>query len=236
MAIKNILEDSELEKKEIKRHDFKIQTVIKIAQNYNNNNIKFKWMSYEDFYILEKEISLNLYNKEENKDNINEILNNINGIIEDNIYNENEKKNDEEDNEVDSNNNICEDNILNDKNDFNEINDNEVEIHLGLNGNSSKKLAKYLDLDNEINIADILKVNEDKLNIDNNNHEDNKKLEVINDIDNTKKPINYPKRKKRSYNEIKKDSSEIYFKGEKNLKHIKNYLFIKIYLAIINLF
>ena len=49
-------------------------------------------MSYEDFYILEKEISLNLYNKEENKDNINEILNNINGIIEDNIYNENEKK------------------------------------------------------------------------------------------------------------------------------------------------
>ena len=92
MAIKNILEDSELEKKEIKRHDFKIQTVIKIAQNYNNNNIKFKWMLYEDFFILEKETSLNLYNKEENKDNINEILNNINGIIEDNIYNEEEKK------------------------------------------------------------------------------------------------------------------------------------------------
>ena len=221
------MEDSELEKKEIKRHDFKIQTVIKIAQNYNNNNIKFKWMSYEDFYILEKEISLNLYNKEENKDNINEILININGLIKDNIYNENEKKNDEEDNEVDSNNNICEDNILNDKNDFNEINDNEVEIHLGLNGNSSKKLAKYLDLDNEINIADILKVNEDKLDIDNNNHEDNKKLEVINDIDNNKKPINYPKRKKRCYNDIKKDSSENYFKGKKK--------FIKIYIAIINL-
>ena len=116
---------------------------------------------------------------------------------------------------------------MNDKNDFNEINDNEVEIHLGLNGNSSKKLAKYLDLDNEINIADILKVNEDKLDIDNNNHEDNKKLEVINDIDNTKKPINYPKRKKRSYNEIKKDSFENYLKGKKK--------FIKIYIAIINL-
>ena len=116
---------------------------------------------------------------------------------------------------------------MNDKNDFNEINDNEVEIHLGLNDNSSKKLAKYLDLDNEINIADILKDNEDKLDIENNNHEDNKKLEVINDIDNTKKPINYPKRKKRSYNEIKKDSFENYLKGKKK--------FIKIYIAIINL-
>ena len=49
LAIKNILEDSELWKKEIKRQDFKIQKILKIAQNYNNNNIKFKWISYEDY-------------------------------------------------------------------------------------------------------------------------------------------------------------------------------------------
>ena len=54
LAIKNILEDSELWKKEIKRQDFKIQKILKIAQNYNNNNIKFKWISYEDFHILKK--------------------------------------------------------------------------------------------------------------------------------------------------------------------------------------
>ena len=77
MTINNILDDSELQKEEIKRHDFKIQTIIKLAQNYNNNNIKFKWILYEDFYRLEKEISINLYKNEENKDNINEILNDI---------------------------------------------------------------------------------------------------------------------------------------------------------------
>ena len=41
---------------------------------------------------IEKEISLNLYKNEENKDNINEILININGLIKDNIYNKDEKK------------------------------------------------------------------------------------------------------------------------------------------------
>ena len=77
LTINNILDYSELQKEEIKRHDFKIQTIIKLAQNYNNNNIKFKWILYEDFYRLEKEISINLYKNEENKDNINEILNDI---------------------------------------------------------------------------------------------------------------------------------------------------------------
>ena len=56
------------------------------------------------------------------------------------------------------------------------------------------------------------------MDIDNNNNENEKKLEIKNDKDNTKKRINYHKCKKRVYNEIKKDSSVTYFKGKKKFK------------------
>ena len=35
LAIKNIIKDSELVKNEIKRHDYKTQTLIKLANGYN---------------------------------------------------------------------------------------------------------------------------------------------------------------------------------------------------------
>ena len=78
LSLKNILNDIELKKNEIKRHDYKIQTIIKIAQNYNNSKNNFNWISYEDFYKLEKEVMVILNKDEQNEENINKIINEIN--------------------------------------------------------------------------------------------------------------------------------------------------------------
>ena len=78
LSLKNILNDIELKKNEIKRHDYKIQTIIKIAQNYNNSKNNFNWISYEDFYKIEKEVILILNKDEGNEENINKLINELN--------------------------------------------------------------------------------------------------------------------------------------------------------------
>ena len=56
-----------------------------------------------------------------------------------------------------------------------------------------------------------------KLDIDNTDENDTK-LEIKNDIRIKKKCFNYPKPKKRCYNEVKKDSSEKHLKANKTFK------------------
>jgi len=50
LSISNILKDINLMKKEIRTHDFKTKTLIKIADEFNIKE-EFNWFNYKDFKI-----------------------------------------------------------------------------------------------------------------------------------------------------------------------------------------
>lgn len=101
ISLINIFKDSELKKKEIINHDYKTQTIIKIAKEYNIKKI-FNWISYEEFYIKKKEI-IDILDKDiNNEDNISQIIYDIN-IIEDDINIEDKNEMDENESEIDNN-------------------------------------------------------------------------------------------------------------------------------------
>ena len=47
-SMTKILKDSEMDKKSIKRHNFKTQTLINIVKNYKEQKY-FKWYNYKEF-------------------------------------------------------------------------------------------------------------------------------------------------------------------------------------------
>ena len=79
--VKNIIKDSELLKSEIKRHDYKTQTIIKIADEYNRKE-NFRWIGYDEFYSFEKSVISELNGNKITNDNLINTINEIN--IEDN--------------------------------------------------------------------------------------------------------------------------------------------------------
>jgi len=210
--VKNIIKDSELLKSEIKRHDYKTQTIIKIADGYNKEE-NFRWIGYDEFYSFEKSVISELNGNKITNDNIINTINEINNIIEENS-NSNIKKNeasdidDIEDIESYENENINEENSFeNDKISFK----NGVKIEQDKNTISFNSIEDFL-IDKDINIL--------------NQKENNEKESEYKEIGSVKEKLikfNYPKPKKRNYNELKKNSKEkIYPKFSKN-KKLKTY-------------
>ena len=77
-SMTKILEDSELDKNSIKRHDFKTQTLINIAKNYKEQK-DCKWYNYKEFCDLEKNIIKNNKKEIENGE-LEYFINDINSI------------------------------------------------------------------------------------------------------------------------------------------------------------
>ena len=82
-AIKNIIKDSELLKSEINRHDYKTQTIIILANEFNKEG-KFRWIGYDEFYSFEKKVISELNIDNITEENIISTINEMNNIKEDN--------------------------------------------------------------------------------------------------------------------------------------------------------
>ena len=109
-----ILKDCDLEKNNIKRHDYKTQTLINIANNYKEAK-DFKWFNFNEFYELERKIIQN-NKKEIEKEELENVISDINNVendenIEDEDYIKednlsNNSENDNQNNEVENANNL----------------------------------------------------------------------------------------------------------------------------------
>ena len=113
-AMTKILKDCDLEKNNIKRHDYKTQTLINIANNYKEVK-DFKWFNFNEFYELERKIIQN-NKKEIEKEELENVISDINNVendenIEDEDYIKednlsNNSENDNQNNEVENANNL----------------------------------------------------------------------------------------------------------------------------------
>ena len=82
-----ILKDCDLEKNNIKRHDYKTQTLINIANNYKETK-DFKWFNFNEFYELEKKI-IQDNKKEIETGELEKVISDINNVdIDENIEDE----------------------------------------------------------------------------------------------------------------------------------------------------
>ena len=87
ISMNKILKDGKLEKHEIIRHDFKTQTLISISNKFNESK-EVKWISYNEYKIIEYDLIRKSYNnmKDEEISNLINNLNNVNDdIMKDNV-------------------------------------------------------------------------------------------------------------------------------------------------------
>ena len=203
-------------KNELKRHDLKTRALITIANKFNKKN-KFKWFNYNEF----KDIEISIIKKDINITDNNEInknVSNLNNIYEiDETYYLNklnigntEEEYDEYNSENSDNENIIEitdDNIVLEKSQNINDNTNILDIEVFFKKNNHFK-----------NFEDVINLGSRECNLIDDEKE--KKINIKKDIKENKiKKINYPKTKKRTYNEVKKDINEKeVFPGTKLLK------------------
>ena len=82
-----ILKVCDLEKNNIKRHDYKTQTLINIANNYKETK-DFKWFNFNEFYELEKKI-IQDHKKGTETGELEKVISDINNVdIDENIEDE----------------------------------------------------------------------------------------------------------------------------------------------------
>ena len=187
-AMTKILKDCDLEKNNIKRHDYKTQTLINIANNYKETK-DFKWFNFNEFYELEKKI-IQDHKKGTETGELEKVISDINNVdIDENIEDEDYIKEDNLSNNSEYDNHDYEvENANNNEN----INTNE-NLNFIYNDTQFENFVKNYEGLNEEDDS-----NENKFNNDS----------IINEIEKSKKikKIKYPSAK-RNYNSrnIKED-------------------------------
>ena len=156
LSMNNILKDSNLLKKDIKRDDFKTRTLLEISYKYNNKEA-FKWFTYQDYKKIETKIIKRIQ------------VNSDDNFIEDTL----KEINDLEDNKNEGVNKLEENGSLSHENDKeNNFEDNIFEIYEN-NDNDDKSLRENIMnevlLSNFENIINELDEDVQKNNTDDNN-------------------------------------------------------------------
>ena len=187
-AMTKILKDCDLEKNNIKRHDYKTQTLINIANNYKETK-DLKCFNFNEFYELEKKI-IQDHKKGTETGELEKVISDINNVdIDENIEDEDYIKEDNLSNNSEYDNHDYEvENANNNEN----INTNE-NLNFIYNDTQFENFVKNYEGLNEEDDS-----NENKFNNDS----------IINEIEKSKKikKIKYPSAK-RNYNSrnIKED-------------------------------
>lgn len=199
ISMNKILKDIKLEKHEVIRHDIKAQTLILIANKFNESK-EVKWISYNEYKNIEYDVIRKSYNnmKDEEISNLINNLNNINDdIINDNILEvlneELENSENKTDEFIEENNSIEEEIEIYEEVNYN---NNLIEASNGQREIYKNKLKTLNDIfENSIIISDFNDDNHTRENKNDANLKKNKNLFVGNLFLNIKK---------RTYNDLKR--------------------------------
>ena len=204
LSLRNILQYNELKKNDIPRKDYITKTLVYYADTIKDNN--YSWLEYDKFKEMEKKIITESNNKY-NEDQINEIINSINGL---NLKENSNENNLDANTNIDNNNSniiLQDDNSLPDQDEIDiSMNDNLSEENLDDQDDASfsinnadlfdrllkdKRFINYKDL-----IVDIK--NEKKDNLKQNRHqrdpEEDLDMDYLNELLSKKTKVRYPKK------------------------------------------
>ena len=175
-----ILKDSKLEKHEIIRHDIKAQTLISIANKFNESK-EAKCISYNEYKNIEYDAIRKSYNNMKDEE-ISNLINNLNNINDDiincsilEVLNEKVENSENKTHEFIEENNSIEEEIEI----YEEVNDdnNLIEASTGQNEINRDKLKTLNDIfENSVIISDFNDDNHTKENKKDVNLKDKKKI------------------------------------------------------------